>query len=91
MKLGAIAALMGMMGAPTYAGAMGARNNRTVNRDVVKDDKGDNSMEDEIRKSTGGGARMSGKPRAFMNQRQYRKRCRQNPSSYRSFKHRSRN
>lgn len=59
--------------------------------DVVYQRQPGYKLESARRNHFGGFSGSSDKPSRFLNQRQYRKHCRQNPCAYRSKKHRSRN
>jgi hypothetical protein len=91
MKLGALAAMLAMVGTPV-AGMAGNHSvvNRTSNKDAIKaENKPGFSVSKRMEAS--GSIWRSTPPNFCGNQRQYRRKCRQSPSRYSSSKHRSKN
>lgn len=89
MKLGAFAAMMAMIGAPTAG--MGSKIASHQNADAVKGKEIKPSVASEERIGTGREGYRRPNSSFAGNQRQYRKKCRQNPCRYGSKKHRSKN
>lgn len=92
-KIFSVAAMLGMMANPQASAKIGngSSNIRTVNKDAIKEDY--KQVRPESRRNRHGGFSGEGINAAnrFLNQRQYRKKCRSNPHLYSSYKHRSKN
>lgn len=92
MKPSALVAMMLAMGVGAPQAGMGTRSQQvsTINRDAIAEKVTPAaSMLKNIME--GSGERAGHPANRFLNQRQYRKRCRQNPHLYKSAKHRSKN
>lgn len=93
--MAALAAVMGMAAAspaPHHTSPGQQQNAPQTKKDAVAQKTGNNTP-DNIRQRIRDhvAASRKGAANQFLNQRQYRKLCRQNPSMYKSKKHRSRN
>lgn len=91
-KIGMLAAAMAMVGSPSSGSTgTGSVNVKTSNRDAVKNDVKPVAPVMKRNAFGGFGNELLKPAGVFLNQRQYRKRCRQNPHLLRSKKHRSKN
>ncbi|MHA4844403.1 hypothetical protein ACX0G7_09575 [Flavitalea antarctica] len=89
-KLAALTAMMGLM-APGTSQAR-TSNAPTATKEAVTHKDIRPTVSKEIRVNTNGDfLGWRNPPGRFLNQRQYRKKCRNNPSLYKSKKHRSKN
>lgn len=89
--LGLLAAAALSTVSPTHATVKTAEGQTgTENRNAIPIERAPIRPQTE-RNVHGSFGNTSDKPSRFLNQRQYRKKCRQNPSLYKSKKHRSKN
>lgn len=92
MKPSALAAMMFAMMAGGPAGmAANASNTTAVNRDMLPLKQAPITKRQERTMTDGSWDRIGHPSGRFLNQRQYRNLCRQNPHLYKSKKHRSKN